>query len=145
MLNPRILVQAADFDAGAELARLGAGGAGGIASFIGVVRGDDGLQALTLEHYPGMTERALGRMADTAAARWPLLAITVIHRVGRLAPGANIVLVATASRHRAAALEATGFLIDYLKTGAPFWKREEFAGGIAAWVAGDGLGLGASK
>lgn len=132
-----IAVQEQDFDATAELARLGAG-AGGIASFIGLVRGDvDGraLTALRLEHYPGMTQKALERLADEAAARWPLVGCTIIHRVGRLPAGQNIVLVATASRHRAAALAATCFLIDQLKTAAPFWKAEEFADGAVEWVA----------
>ena len=133
----RISVQTADFDATAELAAVAAG-AGGVASFIGVVRSEaDGraLTALRLEHYPGMTEKALERLADTAAARWELTGCTIIHRVGRLTPGQNIVLVATASRHRAAALAATAFLIDQLKTNAPFWKAEEFAQGEVAWVA----------
>ncbi len=132
----RVLVGEADFDAGAELARLNAPGTGGIGSFIGTVR-DDGVNitALSLEHYPGMTERALQKIIDEAAARWPLLACTVIHRVGRLLPGDNIVFVGAASPHREAALQATAFLIDWLKTAAPFWKREEFADGSAAWVA----------
>jgi len=133
----RITVQEADFDATAELAALSAG-AGGIASFIGVVRGNVGgkvLAALRLEHYPGMTEKALERLADAAAVRWALTGCTIIHRIGRLTPGQNIVLVATASQHRAAALEATAYLIDQLKTAAPFWKAEEFADGTQAWVA----------
>jgi molybdopterin synthase catalytic subunit len=131
-----ISVQEADFDATAELGRLAAG-AGGVASFIGVVRGEAGgraLAAMRLEHYPGMTEKALAALADAAAARWELSGCTIIHRIGRLRPGQNIVLVATASRHRAAALAATAFLIDQLKTGAPFWKAEEFADGTVAWV-----------
>jgi len=133
----RISVQEADFDASAELAALSAG-AGGIASFIGVVRGEvagRALAALRLEHYPGMTEKALERLADEAAARWNLSGCTLIHRVGRLVPGQNIVLVATSSQHRAAALAATAYLIDQLKTAAPFWKAEEFADGTTAWVA----------
>jgi molybdopterin synthase catalytic subunit len=89
---------------------------------------------MTLEHYPGMTERAIARIADQAAERWPLLGCTVIHRVGPLRPGENIVLVVAASAHRQAALDATAFLIDWLKTKAPFWKREDFAGGAGAWV-----------
>jgi molybdopterin synthase catalytic subunit len=89
---------------------------------------------MTLEHYPGMTERAIARIADQAAERWPLLGCTVIHRVGPLRPGENIVLVIAASAHRQAALDATAFLIDWLKTKAPFWKREDFASGDGAWV-----------
>ena len=136
----RILVQTEDFDAGAELAALSAGrvDVGGIGCFVGTVRGSAGaraLAALVLEHYPAMTERALARIAAEAERRWDLLGCTVIHRVGRLTPGENIVLVAAASAHRAAALEATAFLIDWLKTKAPFWKREEFADGGAEWVA----------
>ena len=133
----RILVQAALFDMAAETAALTAGRTdiGGVASFLGVCRGDDSLAAMELEHYPGMTERALGRIAAEAEARWPLTGCTVIHRVGRILPGEPIVLVLTASAHRAAALESCAFLIDWLKTKAPFWKREEFADGDARWVA----------
>lgn len=132
----RVLVQDAPFDAGAETAVLSAGRSdvGGIASFLGVCRGDDGLEAMVLEHYPGMTERAIARIAAEAEARWPLTGCTVIHRVGRIRPGEPIVLVLTASAHRAAALEACAFLIDWLKTKAPFWKREEFAAGTHRWV-----------
>ena len=89
---------------------------------------------MTLEHYPGMTERAIGRIADQAAERWPLLGCTIIHRVGSLRPGDNIVLVIAASAHRQAALDATAFLIDWLKTKAPFWKREDLATGEGVWV-----------
>ena len=133
----RILVQEALFDMATESAALTAGRTdiGGVASFLGVCRGDDGLAAMVLEHYPGMTERALGRIAAEAEARWPLTGCTVIHRVGRILPGEPIVLVLTASAHRAAALESCAFLIDWLKTKAPFWKREEFADGDARWVA----------
>ena len=132
----RILVQEALFDMATESAALTAGrtDVGGVASFLGVCRGDDGLAAMVLEHYPGMTERALGRIAAEAEARWPLTGCTVIHRVGRILPGEPIVLVLTASAHRAAALESCAFLIDWLKTKAPFWKREEFADGAARWV-----------
>jgi molybdopterin synthase catalytic subunit len=131
----RVLVSAADFDVGAEMARLNVPGTGGIGSFVGTVRDDDGrVRALNLEHYPGMTERAVGKIVEEAASRWPLLACTVIHRVGRLLPGNNIVFVGAASAHREAALQAAGFLIDWLKTAAPFWKREEFADGEGAWV-----------
>jgi molybdopterin synthase catalytic subunit len=133
----RILVQEALFDMAAETAALTAGRTdiGGVASFLGVCRGDDSLAAMELEHYPGMTERALGRIAAEAEARWPLTGCTVIHRVGRILPSEPIVLVLTASAHRAAALESCAFLIDWLKTKAPFWKREEFADGDARWVA----------
>jgi molybdopterin synthase catalytic subunit len=136
---PTIRVQAADFDLGAEVAALTAGRTdiGGIGSFIGVVRADGPrpVTALTLEHYPAMTEAAIGRIVAEAEARWSLLGCTVIHRHGRLLPGENIVLVLAAAPHRAAALAATGFLIDWLKTRAPFWKCEEFADGETAWVA----------
>ncbi len=134
-----IRIQTADFDIGAEMAALSAGraGVGGIGCFVGTVRGSAGgraITAMTLEHYPGMTERAMARMAAEAERRWPLLGCTLIHRVGRLAPGENIVLVAASSAHRQAALAATGFLIDWLKTRAPFWKKECFADGGGAWV-----------
>lgn len=134
---PRIIVTEDDIDVGAELARLETG-AGAVASFLGVVRGEAGgrsLTALTLEHYPGMTEAALADIAAQAMARWRLLDCTILHRVGRLAPGARIVLAAAASAHRADALAATAFLIDWLKTDAPFWKHERFADGSADWVA----------
>ncbi|NGM22094.1 molybdenum cofactor biosynthesis protein MoaE [Roseomonas stagni] len=135
-VTPLVRVQEAGFDLAAETARLSEGrvDVGGIASFVGVCRGDDGLSALVLEHYPGMTERALTKIAAEACARWPLTGCTVIHRVGRILPGEGIVLVLTASAHRAAALESCAFLIDWLKTGAPFWKREEFTGGGSRWV-----------
>ena len=129
-----IRVMADDFDVGAELARLEGLGGGAVASFVGIVRGGDGLVALELEHHPGMTEASMQRVADEAARRWPLIGMTLIHRHGRLEPGERIVLVAAASPHRAAALEATGFLIDWLKTSAPFWKKEHFAAGGARWV-----------
>jgi len=130
----RAVVQGDPFDVGAEMAALGALGAGGLASFVGVVRGDDGLVELLLESHPGMTERLLARMTERAVARWSLMAATVIHRVGPLAPGEPIVLVATAARHRGAALDACAALIDWLKTEAPFWKRERFADGTRRWV-----------
>ncbi len=134
----RIAVQEAPFDTGAEIAALAGMGAGGLASFIGIVRGGgeagDALQALVLEHYPGMTERAIAGVAETALQRFALLGCTVIHRIGRLPVGAPIVLVLAASRHRQAALDATGFMIDWLKTAAPFWKQEIFADGRTAWV-----------
>ena len=136
---PTIRVQTAPFDVGHELTALTAGRVdiGGIGCFIGVVRGaanDDQLAALTLEHYPGMTERALGTIAATATSRWHLLGCTLIHRIGRLLPGEPIVLVLTASAHREAALDATAFLIDWLKTKAPFWKSEQTTDGVSQWV-----------
>ena len=131
-----IRIQREDFDAGAEAEALTKGRAdvGAVVTFMGQVRGDDGLIALTLEHYPGMTEREIERCVSEAESRWPLLGATVIHRIGRLEPGARIVLVATASSHRRAAFEAAEFLMDYLKTRAPFWKEEE-RGGEKRWVA----------
>jgi molybdopterin synthase catalytic subunit len=134
----RVIVQEADFDAGAELRALTTAHVGGIASFIGVVRAADDertLVALTLEHYPGMTEAALETIAAAAETRFGLNRCTIIHRIGRLAPGDNIVFVGTASPHRASALAATAFLIDWLKTAAPFWKSESFADGTSEWVA----------
>jgi molybdopterin synthase catalytic subunit len=132
-----VRVQEETFDLAAESAVLSASrtDVGGLASFVGLCRADDGLEALVLEHYPGMTERALAGIAAEAEARWPLTGCTVIHRHGRILPGEPIVLVLAASRHRTAALEACAFLIDWLKTGAPFWKHEEFAGGATRWVA----------
>jgi molybdopterin synthase catalytic subunit len=131
-----VRVQEEDFDVSAELAALTAGRTdiGGIGCFVGVVRSGGNLAAMTLEHYPGMTERAIRQITDEAERRWQLLGCTVIHRVGGLSPGAQIVLVLAAAAHRAEALEATAFLIDWLKTKAPFWKREEFADGSGQWV-----------
>lgn len=129
----RIRVSSEDFNSGEELARLEAG-AGAVASFTGVVRGDDGLVAMTLEHYPAMTEAAIRDIAEEAEQRWPIIDGTIIHRVGRLEAGERIVLVAVSSRRRQASLEACAFLIDWLKTRAPFWKREEFADGSSRWV-----------
>ena len=131
----RVAIQADDFDVGGELAALEALGGGGVASFTGVVRGGDGLVALDLEHYPAMTQAQVGRIVDEAMGRWPLLGVSVIHRYGRLEPGARIVFVGTASRHRTAALESCAFLIDWMKSDAPFWKKEHFAGGASQWVA----------
>ena len=130
---PHIRIQTEPFDVNDELEALAGDGVGAIATFTGHVRGDGGLTAMTLEHYPGMTEREIARHAAEAASRWPLLGVTIIHRVGRLMPGDPIVLVATASSHRAAAFAACAFLMDYLKTSAPFWKREE-RGQSASWV-----------
>lgn len=133
-----IRVQREDFDIGAEIAALTGGNhsIGGVASFIGLVRdmaGDAEIGAMTLEHYPGMTEKALARIEAEAQERWPLQASLIIHRYGRLEPGDRIVLVVTASAHRQAAFEAAMFLMDYLKTRAPFWKLEE-TGDSAQWV-----------
>src|ERR1700761_8396869 len=131
-----IRIQQDDFDIAREIAALTKGRTdiGAVVSFSGICR-DDGKDgaALALEYYPGMAESEIARHADEAMSRWPLNGITVIHRVGRLAPGENIVLVLTASQHRQAAFEAAEFLMDYLKTSAPFWKREESGSG-AKWV-----------
>jgi molybdopterin synthase catalytic subunit len=133
-----IRIQETDFDIAQEIAALTRGRTdiGAVVSFSGICRGTEGtdaIAALTLEHYPGMAEAEIARHADTAASRWPLSGLTVIHRVGRIEPGENIVLVVTASAHRQAAFEAAEFLMDYLKAHAPFWKREEGATG-ANWV-----------
>ncbi len=133
-----VAVQRADVDIAAEMARLTAADAdiGAVVSFTGLVRqmtNDGQITAMELEHYPGMTERALEEIAAEAQARWPLQGVRVIHRHGRLEPGDRIVLVLTASRHRQAAFEAAEFLMDYLKTRAPFWKKEDHAGS-ARWV-----------
>jgi molybdopterin synthase catalytic subunit len=133
-----IKVQREDFNIGAELAQLTDGNTkvGGLATFVGLVRdlADQGaVSAMTLEHYPGMTEKRLAEIEVEARARWPLENVLIIHRYGRLEPGDRIVLVATTSAHRQAALESCAFLIDWLKTKAPFWKLEEGAKG-AAWV-----------
>lgn len=129
-----VRVQPDTFDPGAELAKLEALGGGAVSSFTGLVRGDGGLIELELEHYPGMTEAALVQLADEACTRWPLAGVTIIHRVGPMQVGERIVFVGTASAHRAAALDSCAFLIDRLKTSAPFWKRERFADGRHAWV-----------
>lgn len=130
----RAVAQAEPFDAGAELERLEMLGPGAVASFTGLVRGEGGLVEMLLEHHPGMTGPALESIAREAAARWELLGVTLIHRHGALRPGDRIVLAAAAARHRAEALEACAFLIDWAKTGAPFWKRESFADGTVRWV-----------
>ena len=130
-----IRIQREDFDPGAELAALndGKGTTGAIASFIGLVRGDDGLIAMTLDHYPGMCESEIAAHVAEARSRWPILNLRIVHRVGRLTPGARIVFVGVASSHRHAAFQAAEFLMDYLKTRAPFWKLEERPSG-ANWV-----------
>ncbi|HET8726108.1 MAG TPA: molybdenum cofactor biosynthesis protein MoaE [Alphaproteobacteria bacterium] len=139
-----VRVQRKDFDVGAELAALADGSTsiGGITSFLGLVRdfaGSEPVRSMTLEHYPGMTERQLTAIEAEARRRWPLDACLIVHRYGRLEPGDRIVLVATASAHREAAFQACHFLIDWLKTKAPFWKLEETPEGDR-WVdarAGD--------
>ena len=131
-----IRIQPEDFDVGAEanlLAR-GRGDVGAVVTFTGHVRGEAGLTALTLEHYPGMTEREIASHVREAEQRWPLTGVTIVHRIGRLEPGARIVLVATSSGHRQAAFAAAEFLMDYLKTRAPFWKEEE-RGDAKTWIA----------
>jgi molybdopterin synthase catalytic subunit len=134
-----VRLQAEDFDIAAEVARLTRGRTdiGAVATFTGICRGSEAgenIAAMTLEHYPGMAEAEISRHVEDAKARWPLLGVTVIHRYGRLVPGDNIVLVVTTSSHRQDAFAAAEFLMDYLKTQAPFWKREERAEG-AQWVA----------
>jgi molybdopterin synthase catalytic subunit len=137
-MTPTICIQAEDFDVAAELAALTAGrkDVGAAVSFVGLCRDEAGrLAALELEHYPGMAEAEVARVATEAAERWPLLGLTVIHRHGLIRPGEQIVFVATASEHRDAAFAAASFLMDYLKTRAPFWKREHLADGtLGPWV-----------
>ncbi len=125
-----VRVQTEAFDPAAVSSTLSAGRTdiGAIVTFTGLVRGDDGLSAMTLEHYPAMTEKALTKIAAEAESRWHILGGTIIHRYGRLEPGDNIVLVAIASSHRADAFAAAEFLMDWLKTDAPFWKKEEVDG-----------------
>ena len=128
-----VVVQRTPIDLSVELARAEVAGAGAIATFTGLVRADDGVETMELEHYPGATEAALRVVADTAVARWNLQAATIVHRVGPMGPGERIVFVAATAPHRAAALDACAYLIDRLKTDAPFWKRETRAG-AASWV-----------
>ena len=137
-MTARVTITGADFDVGAELARLraGDGGVGALASFVGTVRGQGeagSIGGMELEHYPGMTEQAIEAMIDEAMRRFDIRAARVVHRVGTLAVGEQIVLVAVASAHRGAAFQACEFLMDYLKTQAPFWKKEHTAHG-AHWV-----------
>lgn len=133
-----IRVQAEDFDIGAEISRMTAGNTeiGGLASFVGLVRdyaGDEKISSMTLEHYPGMTEKQLAKLEAEARERWNLQDVLIVHRYGTLNPGDRIVLVVTASAHREASLESCQFLIDWLKTKAPFWKLEDRESG-AQWV-----------
>jgi molybdopterin synthase catalytic subunit len=133
-----VRIQQADFDIASEIAALTAGRSdvGAVVSFTGICRGSedgDDIAALTLEHYPGMAEAEITRHADEAMSRWPLSGIRVVHRVGRIVPGENIVLVVTASKHRQAAFEAAEFMMDYLKANAPFWKSAE-AAGTRKWI-----------
>ena len=131
-----VRVQTEDFDVGLESRALQAETVGGSALFVGTVRGlssDDGVTAMTLEHFPGMTESELERIEAEARARWPLEDVTIIHRVGRLVPGEQIVMVGTASAHRKAAFESAEFIMDFLKTDAPFWKAEA-RGDKKRWV-----------
>jgi molybdopterin synthase catalytic subunit len=133
----RVAVQSAPFDLGAEVAAFSKGvtGAGAVVSFTGIVRDEGGtLSAMEIEHYPGMTEKAIAGIVDQAMARWSLVDALVIHRHGRLGPGEAIMMVATAAPHRGDAFAAAEFLMDYLKSRAPFWKKEIGADG-AAWVA----------
>ena len=136
--NVTIRIQEADFDVAKEISALTKGrhDIGAVVSFSGICRGNENgeaIAALTLEHYPGMAEAEIARHAETAMSRWPLNGLAIIHRVGRIAAGENIVLVLTASQHRQAAFQAAEFLMDYLKANAPFWKREESAAGTS-WV-----------
>ncbi|MDZ7823353.1 MAG: molybdenum cofactor biosynthesis protein MoaE [Ahrensia sp.] len=138
MILPRISVQAEDFDVAAETSLLTAGrkDVGAIVSFTGLCRDEGGkLEALELEHYAGMAAAELLRIANQAIERWPLTGLTVIHRYGKILPGENIVAVIAASSHRRAAFEAADFMMDYLKSNAPFWKKEHLSDGQAgAWV-----------
>ncbi|MER9247881.1 molybdenum cofactor biosynthesis protein MoaE [Mesorhizobium sp. M0590] len=135
---PVVRIQAEDFDVAAEIARLtrDRNDIGAVVTFSGLCRDEQGrLSALELEHYPGMAEAEISRIAGEAIERWPLQGLTVIHRHGKIAPGENIVLVVAASAHRQAAFEAANFLMDYLKSRAPFWKKEHHSDGSeGGWV-----------
>lgn len=131
----RVSVQTAPFDPAEVLEGFGHGSdTGAVVSFTGIVRGTGGLTAMEIEHYPGMTEKAIAKIVTEATRRWDLTDCLVIHRYGRLAPGEQIMMVATGSRHRAAAFEAAEFLMDYLKSRAPFWKKE-FGPDGSEWIA----------
>ncbi|MFZ1815731.1 MAG: molybdenum cofactor biosynthesis protein MoaE [Rhizobiaceae bacterium] len=137
-VTPSIRIQRDDFDIAAEIARLSEGrnDVGAVVTFTGLCRDEGGrLAALELEHYPGMAEAEIRRIALEACKRWPLSAITAIHRFGKIEPGGNIVFVAAASSHRQAAFDAAAFLMDFLKTDAPFWKKEHaLDGSTGQWV-----------
>jgi molybdopterin synthase catalytic subunit len=137
-MTPFIRIQREDFDVSAEIARLtaGRGDIGAVVTFSGLCRDESGtLAALELEHYPGMAEAEIARIAGQAQARWPLCGLTTIHRFGKIAPGENIVLVIAASAHRQAAFDAASFLMDFLKSRAPFWKKEHCRDGASGeWV-----------
>ncbi len=141
-VHPTVRVQSADFDVAAEIARLSEGrlDVGAVVTFTGLCRDEGGaLAALELEHYPGMAEREMTRVAIEALERWPLTGITAIHRYGKIAAGEPIVLVVTASSHRQAAFDAASFMMDYLKTRAPFWKKEHLRDGSQGeWVEARG-------
>lgn len=128
-----VRVQQEPFDPGAELAAFDPGPAGAVVSFTGIVRDPGGLRYMEIEHYPAMTTSAIMRHVDAAKERWPLTNAMVIHRYGKLAPGEVIMMVATASAHRVAAFDAASFLMDFLKSRAPFWKKEVSADGVS-WV-----------
>ena len=130
----KVEVGTADFDIAAETQQVAAQGGGAIASFVGQVRDDGDLETLELEHYPAMTQKALQAIAETAHTDWPLHAVTIIHRTGVLKVGDNIVLVVTGSDHRKAAIESCAFIMDRLKTVAPFWKKEIRSSGSEHWV-----------
>lgn len=139
MSEADVRIQAEDFDPGIETKALSKGRSdvGAVVTFIGVVRGDDDLKSMRLEHYPAMTAYEIGTHIGEAKQRWPLMAVRVIHRIGALKPGENIVFVGVASAHRQAAFEAANYLMDYLKTRAPFWKFEE-RGESGNWVEARG-------
>jgi molybdopterin synthase catalytic subunit len=138
-VEPVVRVQAEDFDLAAETARLAEGrrDVGAVVTFTGLCRDEGGrLAALELEHYPGMAQTEIARICRIAMERWPVSGLTAIHRFGKIPPGGNIVLVLAASAHRQAAFDAANFVMDYLKTSAPFWKKEHFADGSAGgWVS----------
>jgi molybdopterin synthase catalytic subunit len=138
-LAPDIRIQAGDFDLAEEVRRVtqGRSDIGAVVTFTGLCRDEGGqLSALELEHYPGMAEAEIRRIAEEASNRWPVTALVAIHRIGKIAPGGNIVLVLAASPHREAAFNAASFLMDFLKTSAPFWKREHLANGnVGEWVS----------
>jgi len=130
----QVVVSVDPLDPAGHLNRLSKLGGGAVASFTGIVRSDDAVEAIELEHYPAMTAAALNKLVDSACDRWDLLGVVLQHRVGRIAVGEPIVFVGTVSSHRQAALESCAYLIDWLKTDAPFWKKEHISDGDARWV-----------